>query len=310
MKKLVIDTTDNILRIALIGKDVREGKCLEFILQPRELESRLVPEIKKIVRGDFKKISSIIICVGPGSFTGSRLGISFAKAMSFFQIEIREFSWLYMCKIAKIEDEFNTGFFIKNDGDIYFKDKNNLTVAEQKIYTINKEWSLETVHKIVENSKIAKLDLEPLYGRICGSIPSIISEVKTVQESDLFFAFLKSFDRNCERYIGKEDIYLINSIKEKVITNVVVYKVEKDQLKIYEFITNKLYRGKGEGTRMLKKMTSIAHNMTEIKSVLITVEKDNKPAISLLLKNKFEQNNSGKHPNLEFVLKLSTVPIV
>lgn len=49
----------------------------------RELSKNLLSEIEKIVDEDFDELEGVIAFVGPGSFTGLRIGISVANALAY-----------------------------------------------------------------------------------------------------------------------------------------------------------------------------------------------------------------------------------
>lgn len=49
----------------------------------RELSKSLLSEIKKIISGDFNILKGLIVFVGPGSFTGLRIGISVMNALAY-----------------------------------------------------------------------------------------------------------------------------------------------------------------------------------------------------------------------------------
>ncbi|PJC47821.1 MAG: tRNA (adenosine(37)-N6)-threonylcarbamoyltransferase complex dimerization subunit type 1 TsaB, partial [Candidatus Omnitrophica bacterium CG_4_9_14_0_2_um_filter_42_8] len=80
MKILGIDTSSKFLNIALSeNKDIiKEGSYL----LDRKHASRLVPKIKELLRKSrvsINKIDAFIIGLGPGSFTGLRIGVSAIK---------------------------------------------------------------------------------------------------------------------------------------------------------------------------------------------------------------------------------------
>ncbi|MDP2911040.1 MAG: tRNA (adenosine(37)-N6)-threonylcarbamoyltransferase complex dimerization subunit type 1 TsaB [Candidatus Omnitrophota bacterium] len=80
MKILGIDTSSKFLSIA-VSEDkniIRE----ELYLLDRQHSSQLVPKIKELIgksKLSIKKIDGFVIGVGPGSFTGLRIGVSAVK---------------------------------------------------------------------------------------------------------------------------------------------------------------------------------------------------------------------------------------
>lgn len=83
MKILAIDTTSRIINIALSTN----GKifCINKDIQSNDYESS-ISLIKSILKKAKLKISQIDyfgVCVGPGSFTGIRIGLSTIKALAY-----------------------------------------------------------------------------------------------------------------------------------------------------------------------------------------------------------------------------------
>lgn len=80
---LFINTTDfEAVEFALIGKEVKTfKKTLAFNENFRTLE--WLEKFLQKSKTPLKKIEKIIVCSGPGSFTGIRVGVSMAQALSF-----------------------------------------------------------------------------------------------------------------------------------------------------------------------------------------------------------------------------------
>ncbi|MDP8230669.1 MAG: tRNA (adenosine(37)-N6)-threonylcarbamoyltransferase complex dimerization subunit type 1 TsaB [Candidatus Gorgyraea atricola] len=82
MKILAIDTSSKFLSIALgNGKDIIKE---ENYLLDRRHSSLLVPKIKEMLEGSglsIKKIDAFVVGLGPGSFTGLRIGVSAVKGL-------------------------------------------------------------------------------------------------------------------------------------------------------------------------------------------------------------------------------------
>ncbi|RBP44120.1 tRNA (adenosine(37)-N6)-threonylcarbamoyltransferase complex dimerization subunit type 1 TsaB [Garciella nitratireducens] len=83
MKLLALDSSSIVATVALMEEDKLIG---EIILNHRKNHSeKLVPIIHRLleeVEMDIQEIDAFGVCIGPGSFTGIRIGVSTAKALA------------------------------------------------------------------------------------------------------------------------------------------------------------------------------------------------------------------------------------
>ncbi len=80
---LAIESTDRGGSLALA--EDRSLLQMEFEHNPRTHSERLMPTIDRMlerVEGSFEDLESIAVCVGPGSFTAIRLGVTTAKTLA------------------------------------------------------------------------------------------------------------------------------------------------------------------------------------------------------------------------------------
>ena len=80
---LAIETATRAASVAVIF----DGKILAETLResPQSFSETLMPQVEEVIKisGAFQKIDAIAVSIGPGSFTGLRIGLATAKALSY-----------------------------------------------------------------------------------------------------------------------------------------------------------------------------------------------------------------------------------
>ena len=113
----------------------------------RDLARELPGEIEKLFDGDFGAIDGIIVYKGPGSFTGLRIGVSVANALSY-------------AKNAKIVGVSGENWLA--DGLVKLRENSKITVAQKEKST---EENGVVFREKSELEKSAKLEIVvPDYG--------------------------------------------------------------------------------------------------------------------------------------------------
>lgn len=82
MNFLVIDTSRNEGFVLLLSR----GRVARASLGERNQSKTLLPSIINLLREndlDLKELSFIGVCIGPGSFTGTRIGVITAKSLAY-----------------------------------------------------------------------------------------------------------------------------------------------------------------------------------------------------------------------------------
>ncbi len=182
MNTLFIDTHgDNVLVVLY-----KEGKIAKFESVPAAQNhcTHTVPTIHKVLSESeiaIKDIKEIFICVGPGSFTGVRIGVTIAKTLAYsLNIPIKPISTLTMYavsnnvgsgKLIVVEDKKGYYFAIFNnvnqemseysylyfeDFDKYVQDKNlerivlkdNLLINLDNVYSYLKDQPSINPHNV------------------------------------------------------------------------------------------------------------------------------------------------------------------
>lgn len=84
MNVLAIETSGDVSRLAVVGSG---GLLAELAFRHRmELSSRIaleVGEVLRLARLDVAGVEGVAVSTGPGSFTGLRIGVTFAKSFAF-----------------------------------------------------------------------------------------------------------------------------------------------------------------------------------------------------------------------------------
>ena len=84
MRVLGLETSGVETGLALL--DVEGLRAEVTFLHQQQLAARLAPAIEQLLGGvelDVTDLEGLAVCVGPGSFTGVRLGVAFTKALAY-----------------------------------------------------------------------------------------------------------------------------------------------------------------------------------------------------------------------------------
>lgn len=133
---LYIDTHLNDIAIILF----KESSIIKekIITGEKQNSKMLMPAIKKVIGKN--KIESIIVCNGPGSFTGVRLGVTIAKTLAYTkEIPIRTISSLECLAVSTEENNKIVGFSDKNGYYIGIFDENINLIGNYE-YLSNSEY--------------------------------------------------------------------------------------------------------------------------------------------------------------------------
>ena len=83
MRILGIETATRAASVAVIF----DGKILaeSFSESPQSFSETLMPQVEEVIRisGAFDKLDAVAVSIGPGSFTGLRIGLATAKALAY-----------------------------------------------------------------------------------------------------------------------------------------------------------------------------------------------------------------------------------
>ncbi|MBR4905031.1 MAG: tRNA (adenosine(37)-N6)-threonylcarbamoyltransferase complex dimerization subunit type 1 TsaB [Selenomonadaceae bacterium] len=83
MQILGIETATRAASVAVIS----DGKILAETLceTPQSFSETLMPQVEEVIKisGAFEKLDAVAVSIGPGSFTGLRIGLATAKALAY-----------------------------------------------------------------------------------------------------------------------------------------------------------------------------------------------------------------------------------
>lgn len=83
MRILGIETATRAASVAVVsdGKLLAENLCES----PQTFSETLMPQVEEVIRvaGTFDKLDAVAVSIGPGSFTGLRIGLATAKALAY-----------------------------------------------------------------------------------------------------------------------------------------------------------------------------------------------------------------------------------
>lgn len=323
MNYLLINTANKILRI-LVSKDNKIYSISNNAQKKHnEILLSLIDEALKDAKLDLSEIHAFGVVVGPGSFTGIRVGISTIKA--FKDVFKKNCVGLNNLELLSRMSDFDQKYFaiFGSNDSYYFAQKNSN--SDLNIYSRNLTY--DEVFDIAKNQKIAvfegedfgkimpkkvmwndqvwlqvfeekleekKFDLQPIYYQLSQA------EKEKICRTNLLISFAKNddiseilkIDNICFEDKWSEQTYVDELKNSRIILyakieNEVVGFVDVvnqvDELSIMRIAVLPDYRNQGIATKLIKKIEEIALQMT-IKKVSLEAEQKNFDAICLYSK--------------------------
>jgi len=80
---LALDTATEACSVALLNAGIISS---DFAVTPREHTQRILPMVEQILRDQqlsLRQLDALVCCLGPGSFTGVRIGIGIAQGLAY-----------------------------------------------------------------------------------------------------------------------------------------------------------------------------------------------------------------------------------
>ena len=136
MKTLYIDTHFNDIHIILFDdlKILKE----KHVINEKQNSTFLVPSLKEVIDG--QEFDEIIVCNGPGSFTGVRLGVTVAKTLAYtLEKPIKVLSYFDIMAYSLDDKKHLLGI---SDGNGYFiGEYENFQKTNEYYYVNNSEFN-------------------------------------------------------------------------------------------------------------------------------------------------------------------------
>lgn len=152
MNKLIINTANDELEIVLCVKDTIFSKSEKSKLHHNETMLPLLDELLKENKIRLTDINELGVIIGPGSFTGIRVGIATIKAFrDSLNIQAKGINNLdYLFNLAKSQNENINVVAIKGSRDSYFVAR----FINDVVYKYERNLTLTELLKIAKDEKI------------------------------------------------------------------------------------------------------------------------------------------------------------
>ncbi len=154
MKVLAIDTSNYVLGIAIVDEDKVIGEIITNL--PKNHSVRVMPAIEQVMKEcgiKPKELDKIVVAMGPGSYTGVRIGVTIAKTLAWsLQIPLTGVSSLEaVAANGRYFNGFISPLFDARRGQVYtglyqYEGKTLTCVEDDKIILLS-DWLKELKKK-------------------------------------------------------------------------------------------------------------------------------------------------------------------
>jgi len=154
MRSLLIDTHDKSVLLAIYENDILIEKIEKN--EQKDHSTICIPTLIQILsqaKIDIKEIDDIIVVIGPGSFTGVRIGVTIAKTLAYsLNIPIRTITSLEL--YLPIEKEYEYLSIVEKNGYFIGNINNNGLINEYEYLKTNEYEQFLKNHKIKNAEEI------------------------------------------------------------------------------------------------------------------------------------------------------------
>lgn len=161
----------------------KEDIIIQKILSPHSSSQQLLPSLDILLKKRGKKIQDlegIVVILGPGSFTGLRIGVSLAKSLAFtlkiplvgipsFDVWVASFppGQGMICPLLKAyRDKFYTAFYKKNERKVYRKSEYSFSAWQEIEEKITKKFPEQKITFLIpeeHKNLVSKIKLTENY---------------------------------------------------------------------------------------------------------------------------------------------------
>lgn len=191
MVTLAINTASRTTQIALLQDD-KILKEKEWVSANDESE-RLMPEIDKLMKSKkfkYDDIKKIVVVKGPGSFTGLRVGVSTANAISYIQkIPVYGVDTFKFLRAKKTENDVDTVVLFAGRSEIYMQPKKTVKPGIHKT---------EDAIQLLKEKGIKKVS-----GELLPDQKKLFKEIKFIESKKSFGQTIIDLDK---KDLEKEEI--------------------------------------------------------------------------------------------------------
>jgi tRNA threonylcarbamoyl adenosine modification protein YeaZ/ribosomal-protein-alanine acetyltransferase len=301
---LVIDTSTDRTSVGLVDEN---DLLFEFFHDDPLAHGEVLPKLVSQLLEHKPKIDSVAIAMGPGPFTGLRVGIAFGQAFA----AARQIPWVGVSSLAamakvRMEDEFIVAidarrreFFCEHyvDGKLYAPAR-TLQREELAAFTIPIYYQPPTAKAIAELARSEISIEEPIYIRKPDAYPAPKgvkfrpwTQVDLVDvyalEKEIYLDDPWSFDQFKEEFAGKSRQYLVAEFEGKVVGYAGIM-LAGDVTDILTLSVAPNFRRRGIAREFLKRMVDWSRNQ-KVEAMMLEMRLGNVEAEPLYLANGFRK---------------------
>lgn len=232
MNRLIINTANDKLFVVLQIGDNIFCKTSESKMHHNETMLPLVDELLKENNLTVKDVQEFGVVIGPGSFTGIRVGIATIKAFRDGVVAMAKGinNLDYLFKLAKQADKNINTVAIKGSKDSYFVAK----YINETVYKYDRNLTLEELKKVAENSQVGMFSTDDLidFLQVDDNAKALIECFEESENENLIPVYYQLSQAESEKFkradikveraelIDKNDIFEIekSSIKYNTLT--------------------------------------------------------------------------------------------